>query len=104
MRRGHLSPQEWREFRAAFNRGGFEVVNCPPMTSAGTTSADIHRVLDIVDLLQRPMHRDEFIVFSVDADFTPVLRKLRRWNRRTSTPAIGFPPAACRRSAALLLL
>ena len=104
VRRGHLSPQEWPEFRAAFNRGGFEVVDGPPTTSVGKTGTDIHRVLDIVDLLQRPVHCDGLIVFSADADFTPVLRKLRRWNRRTSTPVIGFPPAAYRRSVALLLL
>ena len=48
------------------------------MTSEGKTSTDIHMVLDIVDLLQHQVHYDEFIVFSADADFTPVLRKLRR--------------------------
>ena len=60
-------------------------------------------VLDIVDLLQHEAHYDEFIVFSADADFTPVLRKLRRWDRRTTVLAIGFPSAAYRASADLLI-
>ncbi len=60
-------------------------------------------VLDIVDLLQHETHYDEFIVFSADADFTPVLRKLRRWDRRTTVLAIGFPSAAYRASADLLI-
>ena len=103
VRRCYLNPQVYREFRAAFNRDGFEIVDCPPMTSAGKTSTDIHMVLDIVDLLQHPVHCDEFIVFSADADFTPVLRKLRRWDRRTTVLAIGFPSAAYRASADLLI-
>ena len=60
-------------------------------------------VLDIIDLLQHETHYDEFIVFSADADFTPVLRKLRRWDRRTTVLAIGFPSAAYRASADLLI-
>ncbi|MCY1252263.1 NYN domain protein [compost metagenome] len=60
-------------------------------------------VLDIVELLQHEARYDEFIVFSADADFTPVLRKLRRWDRRTTVLAIGFPSAAYRASADLLI-
>ena len=60
-------------------------------------------VLDIVDLLQHQVHYDEFIVLSADADFTPVLRKLRRWDRRTTVLAIGFPSAAYQASADLLI-
>jgi uncharacterized LabA/DUF88 family protein len=60
-------------------------------------------VLDIVDLLQHDVHYDEFIVFSADADFTPVLRKLRRWDRRTTVLAVGFPSATYQASADLLI-
>jgi hypothetical protein len=73
------------------------------VTSQGKTSTDIHMVLDIVDLLQHETRCDEFIVFSADADFTPVLRKLRRFDRRTTVLAIGFPSAAYQASADLLI-
>ena len=73
------------------------------MTSQGKTSTDIHMVLDIVDLLQHETRCDEFIVFSADADFTPVLRKLRRYDRRTTVLAIGFPSAAYQASADLMI-
>jgi hypothetical protein len=76
---------------------------CPPVTSQGKTSTDIHMVKDIVDLLQHETRCDEFIVFSADADFTPVLRKLRRFDRRTAVLAIGFPSAAYQASADLLI-
>lgn len=103
VRRCYLNPQVYQRFRPAFNRAGFEIIDCPAMTSEGKTSTDIHMVLDIVDLLQHQVHYDEFIVFSADADFTPVLRKLRRWDRRTTVLAIGFPSAAYQASADLLI-
>jgi hypothetical protein len=103
VRRCYLNPQVYQRYRPSFNLAGFEIIDCPALTSEGKTSTDIHMVLDIVDLLQHEVHYDEFIVFSADADFTPVLRKLRRWDRRTTVLAIGFPSAAYRASADLLI-
>jgi hypothetical protein len=103
VRRCYLNPQAYQRFRPSFNLAGFEIIDCPALTSGGKTSTDIHMVLDIIDLLQHEAHYDEFIVFSADADFTPVLRKLRRWDRRTTVLAIGFPSAAYRASADLLI-
>jgi NYN domain len=103
VRRVYLNPQVYQRYRAAFSHAGFEIIDCPAMTSEGKTSTDIHMVLDMVDLLQHQVHYDEFIVFSADADFTPVLRKLRRWDRRTTVLAVGFPSAAYRASADLLI-
>lgn len=103
VRRCYLNPQAYQRFRPSFNLAGFEIVDCPALTGEGKTSTDIHMVLDIVDLLQHEARYDEFIVFSADADFTPVLRKLRRWDRRTTVLAIGFPSAAYRASADLLI-
>jgi len=103
VRRCYLNPQAYQRFRSSFNLAGFEIIDCPALTSEGKTSTDIHMVLDIIDLLQHEVHYDEFVVFSADADFTPVLRKLRRWDRRTTVLAIGFPSAAYRASADLLI-
>ncbi len=103
VRRCYLNPQVYQRFRPAFNLAGFEIVDCPSLTSEGKTSTDIHMVLDMVDLLLQETRYDEFVVFSADADFTPVLRKLRRWDRRTTVLAIGFPSAAYRASADLLI-
>lgn len=103
VRRCYLNPRWYQNYRHAFLRAGFEIVDCPPVTSQGKTSTDIHMVLDIVDLLLHETRCDEFIVFSADADFTPVLRKLRRHDRRTTVLAIGFPSAAYQASADLLI-
>lgn len=103
VRRCYLNPEPYKRFRIGFSRAGFEIVDCPPMTSAGKTSTDIHMVLDIVDVLQAQTRYDEFIVFSADADFTPVLRKLRREDRRTTIFAAGATSAAYDASADLIL-
>lgn len=99
----YLNPQQYGEFRPFFSRAGFDIVDCPPLTGGGKTSTDMHMVLDMVDLLQHETHYDEFIVFSADADFTPVLRKVRRWDRRTTVLGIGSPSAAYRASADLVI-
>ena len=103
VRRCYLNPNWYQNYRHAFLRAGFEIVDCPPVTSQGKTSTDIHMVLDIIDLLQHETRCDEFIVFSADAVFTPVLRKLRRYDRRTTVLAIGFPSAAYQGSADLMI-
>ena len=103
VRRCYLNPNWYQTYRHAFLRAGFEIVDCPPVTAQGKTSTDIHMVLDIVELLAHETRYDEFIVLSADADFTPVLRKLRRYDRRTSVLAIGFPSAAYQASADLLI-
>jgi hypothetical protein len=103
VRRCYLNPTMYQRFRLGFSRAGFEIVDCPPMTQQGKTSTDIHMVLDIVDVLQSPTRYDEFIVFSGDADFTPVLRKLRRDDRRTTIFAAGATSASYDASADLII-
>jgi hypothetical protein len=95
----YLDPARSGRFRPYFTRAGFRVVDCPALTAMGKNSADIHMVLDILDTLAHPSHYDEFIVLSVDADFTPVLLRLREHDRRTamlvSGPAAAAMQAAC---------
>ena len=64
VRRCYLNPNWYQAYRHAFLRAGFEIVDCPPVTSQGKTSTDIHMVLDIIDLLQAETRCDEFIVLS----------------------------------------
>ena len=103
VRRCYLNPNWYQNYRLAFLRAGFEVSDCPPVTAQGKTSTDIHMVLDIIELLAHETRCDEFIVLSADADFTPVLRKLRRHDRRTTVLAVGFPSAAYQASADLMI-
>ena len=69
--------------RHHFLRGGFEIVDCPPLTSQQKNAADIRMVMDLRDYLTHDTYFDEFIILSGDADFTPVLHRLRQHARRT---------------------
>ncbi|GAB1514094.1 NYN domain-containing protein [Actinophytocola sp. KF-1] len=95
----YLEPARSGQYRPYFTRAGFRVVDCPALTTMGKNSADIHMVLDILDTLTHPERYDEFILLSVDADFTPVLLRLREHDRRTamlvSGPAAAALQAAC---------
>jgi hypothetical protein len=79
--------------RHHFLRAGFEVIDCPPLTAQLKNSADIRMVMDIRDLLLHDTYFDEFIILSGDADFTPVLIRLRAHARRTVIFANDFTAA-----------
>lgn len=69
--------------RHHFLRAGFEVIDCPPLTAQLKNSADIKMVMDVLDYIKHQTYFDEFIVLSSDADFTPMLHRLRAHARRT---------------------
>ena len=69
--------------RHHFLRAGAEVVDCPPLTAQLKNSADIRIVMDVRDMITHDTYFDEFIILSSDADFTPLLHRLRAHARRT---------------------
>lgn len=83
VRRCYLNPQSFWRYRQPFAQTGFEIVDCPSLTQKNKSGADIRIVLDIMDLLQqRDPVINEFIIMSGDADFTPVVLRLRQRGRR----------------------
>src|SRR6516162_621374 len=79
--------------RHYFLRAGFEVIDCPPLTAQLKNSSDIRMVMDVRDYLTHETYFDEFIILSGDADFTPVLHRLRAHARRTVIFANDFSAA-----------
>ena len=96
IRRCYGSPERIRPFRAYFVRSGFQVVDCPPLTTSGKNSADIVMTLDIADAIGHRTRFDEFVILSSDADFTPVALRLRAHDRITSILANQQTAAAFR--------
>jgi hypothetical protein len=90
----YLNPQVYADFRAQFVAAGFRVIDCPSLTQRGKSSADTHIVLDVVDALSHATRYDEFVICSADADFSPLMTKLRRHDRRTLMVAAGPYAAA----------
>ncbi len=89
VRRCYLNPRDFGRYRPNFTRTAFNVIDCPPLTMQGKNSADIYMVMDIIDALEHKTRFDEFIILSGDADFTPVLLRLRGHDRQTAILAAG---------------
>jgi NYN domain len=94
VRRCYLNPKVFHRYRADFTQAAFTVVDCPPLTQRGKTGADVHMVIDILDVLSQYPHVEEFVLFSADADFTPVLQRLRAHDKRTAVLTVGSASAA----------
>ena len=89
-----LNPIRYHEFRPFFIRAAFQVVDCPPLTNYGKTSADIHLVMDCMDALAHVTRFDEIIIPSGDADFTPLLLRIQEHARRSLVLSVGYTSPA----------
>ncbi len=90
----YLNPHCYHQYRPFFIRAAFNVIDCPPLTNQGKTSADIHLVMDAMDTLNHKTQFDEFIILSGDADFTPLLIRLQEHARRTLVLSVGYASPA----------
>ena len=101
QRRCYLNSGIYSNYRPYLVRAGFNVIDCPSLTSLGKNSTDIHMVLDMVeDLSNRPKFH-EFIIMSGDADFTPLLFRIRSKNRRVVIISPSFAAQSYRSVADL---
>lgn len=92
----YLNPHAFGKYRTYFTHAGFRVVDCPGLTKEKKNGADIHMVIDALDLLAHPTRYDEFILLSLDADFTPLFQRLRSHDRRVVMLGSGPSSAALR--------
>lgn len=88
VRKCYINPKDYGKYRTRFALAGFSVVDCPILTGLGKTGADMLMVLEMMDALDQQLY-DEFIIFSGDADFTPMLLRLRARDRRTAVVVTG---------------
>jgi hypothetical protein len=78
---GNSSP--YSAYRQSFVRDGWEVIDTPPLTNQGKTSADTHIVMDVLDSVARYPHVDEYVIMAADADYTPLVIRLRKHMKTT---------------------
>ncbi len=83
IRRCYADPALLGLHRSALIASGFEVIDCPQQPGRKRNAADLHMAIDTLDALDHPAGYDEFMLLSADADFTPVLLRLRAHNRTT---------------------
>jgi hypothetical protein len=91
VRRCYMNPagmiqgdnEPFSRFRQHFVRDGWEVIDTPPLTSRGKTSADIQIVMDIMDAIAHFEHVAEYVIMAADADYTPIVIRLRKHMKKT---------------------
>jgi uncharacterized protein (TIGR00288 family) len=76
---------DWSNYRPAvreFHRFGIEMIDIPQTKASGKNSADIHMVVDALDLCYQKPHIDTFALISGDSDFSPLASKLKENDRQ----------------------
>jgi uncharacterized protein (TIGR00288 family) len=76
---------DWGNYRDAvrdFHGHGIEIVDIPQSKASGKNSADIHMVVDALDLCYQKGHIDIFALLSGDSDFSPLVAKLKENDKR----------------------
>ncbi|NLY03021.1 MAG: NYN domain-containing protein [Rhodopirellula sp.] len=76
---------DWSHYRGAvdeFHSQSIEMIDIPQSKMSGKNSADIHMVVDAMDLCYGKSHIDIFALLSGDSDFSPLVSKLKENNKR----------------------
>jgi uncharacterized protein (TIGR00288 family) len=76
---------DWSSYRTQvreFHAQGIEMVDIPRSKMSGKNSADIHMVVDALDLCYSKQHIDFFALLTGDSDFSPLVSKLKENDKR----------------------
>jgi len=76
---------DWSRYRSAareFHKQGIEMIDIPQTRMSGKNSADIHMVVDAMDLCSAKTHIDMFALITGDSDFSPLVSKLKENDKR----------------------
>ena len=76
---------DWSRYQSAvreFHGQGIGLVDIPQSRMSGKNSADIHMVVDAIDLCYSKDHIDTFALLSGDSDFSPLVHKLKENDKR----------------------
>ena len=76
---------DWSTYRTQvreFHIQGIEMVDIPRSKMSGKNSADIHMVVDALDLCHSKNHIDVFALLTGDSDFSPLVSKLKENDKR----------------------
>lgn len=82
FKRAYCDWSGYRNFTKEFHHNGVEMIDIPQTRQSGKNSADIHMVVDALDLCYAKQHIEIFALLSGDSDFSPLVSKLKENNKR----------------------
>lgn len=80
-KRAYCDWSNYDEYRKEFHSSAIEMLDIPEKQIGGKNSADIRMVVDALDLSYTRSHFNTFVVASGDSDFSPLVTKLREYNK-----------------------
>ena len=81
VKKAYCDWQRYQEYKRPMHEAAFELIEIPHVRQSGKNSADIHMVVDALDLCYTKAHVDTFVIISGDSDFSPLVSKLRENNK-----------------------
>lgn len=82
FKRAYCDWSNYRKEEREFHKHGIEMVSIPQTKMSGKNSADIHMVVDALDLCYAKHHIDIFALLTGDSDFSPLVAKLKENDKR----------------------
>ena len=77
VKKGYADWSRFADYKRALHEAGLELIEIPRRAMTGKNSADIHLVVDAMDLSYAKDHIDTFVIVSGDSDFSPLVSKLK---------------------------
>jgi uncharacterized protein (TIGR00288 family) len=81
-KRAYCDWSNYRKHTDTLHQHGIVMVDIPQTGMSGKNSADIHMVVDAMDLCYSKQHISIFAMLSGDSDFSPVVYKLKELDKR----------------------
>jgi uncharacterized protein (TIGR00288 family) len=81
-KRAYCDWSRYRDTVREFHQQGIEMIDIPQSKMGGKNSADIHMVVDALDLCYAKHHIDVFALLTGDSDFSPLVSKLKENDKR----------------------
>jgi uncharacterized protein (TIGR00288 family) len=82
FKRAYCDWSRYREATKELHQQGVELIDVPHTGMSGKNSADIHLVVDALELCHAKQHIDVFALLTGDSDFSPLVAKLKENDRR----------------------
>jgi uncharacterized protein (TIGR00288 family) len=82
FKRAYCDWSRYREATKELHQQGVELIDVPHTGISGKNSADIHLVVDALELCHAKLHIDVFALLTGDSDFSPLVAKLKENDKR----------------------
>jgi len=81
VKKAYCDWDRYKDYKPVMHEASFELIEIPHVRQSGKNSADIHMVVDALDLCYTKSHIETFVIISGDSDFSPLVSKLRENNK-----------------------